>query len=99
MEAGATQEPPLESRVRAGFSLKRRNIVIRSINPTTEEMLAEFEEFTPERFDTVLIKTQHAFEHWNRTSFDERTTLMGLPVSFLRQHKKRLAGVCISDLC
>ena len=48
---------------------------IRSINPTTEEMLAEFEEFSPEQVDAVLSEAQHAFEQWHRTSFEKRAAL------------------------
>ena len=44
MGAGATQKSQLELRERFGICLRRRNMVIRSINPTTEEVLAEFEE-------------------------------------------------------
>jgi len=73
-------------------------MVIRSINPTTEEMLAEFEEFTTEQVDAVLSKAQHAFEQWHRTSFDERAALMRRAVSFLRQHKERLAGLITAEM-
>jgi len=33
-------------------------MVIRSINPTTKEVLAEFEESTPQQVDTVLREAQ-----------------------------------------
>jgi len=46
-------------------------MVIRSINPTTEEVLAEFEEFTSDYIDTVLKEAQRAFCQWRRTSFEE----------------------------
>jgi len=73
-------------------------MVIRSINPTTEEMLAEFEEFSPEQVNAVLSKAQHAFEQWHRTSFEKRAALMRRAVSFLRQHKERLAGLITAEI-
>ena len=37
-------------------------MVIRSINPATEEVLAKFEEFSPEQVESVLREAQQAFE-------------------------------------
>jgi succinate-semialdehyde dehydrogenase / glutarate-semialdehyde dehydrogenase len=73
-------------------------MVIRSINPTTEEVLAEFEEFSPEQVDTALSEAQQAFGQWHRTSFEERAALMRRAVSFLRQHKERLAGLITAEM-
>ncbi len=73
-------------------------MVIRSINPTTEEALAEFEEFTPEQVETVLREAQQAFGQWRRTSFEERAALMRRTASYLRQHKERLAGLTTAEM-
>lgn len=73
-------------------------MVIRSINPTTEEVLAEFEEFTPEHIDTVLREAQQAFGQWRRTSFKERAALMRRAASYLRGHKERLAGLITAEM-
>src|SRR5258708_20051934 len=71
---------------------------IRSINPATEEVLAEFEEFSPKQVDTVLREAQQAFGQWHRTSFEERATLMRSAASYLRQHKQRLAGLITAEM-
>src|SRR5258708_13152500 len=71
---------------------------IRSINPATEEVLAEFEEFSPKQVDTVLREAQQAFGQWHRTSFEERATLMRSAASYLRQHKERLAGLITAEM-
>src|SRR6266849_3652398 len=84
--------------LREGICLRRINMVIRSINPATEEVLAEFEEFTPEQVDTVLREAQQAFGQWHRTSFEERAALMRSAASFLRQHKERLAGLITAEM-
>jgi succinate-semialdehyde dehydrogenase / glutarate-semialdehyde dehydrogenase len=61
-------------------------------------MLAEFEEFSPEQVDAVLSEAQHAFDQWHRTSFEKRAALMRRAVSFLRQHKERLAGLITAEM-
>src|SRR6266516_5116352 len=73
-------------------------MVIRSINPTTEEALAEFEEFTPEQVETVLREAQQAFGQGRRTIFEERAALMRRTASYLRQHKERLAGLTTAEM-
>jgi succinate-semialdehyde dehydrogenase / glutarate-semialdehyde dehydrogenase len=66
-------------------------MVIRSINPTTEEVLAEFAEFTPEQVDTALKEARQAFIQWRNTSIEARTTLMRYVATFLRQQKEPLS--------
>ena len=73
-------------------------MVIRSINPATEEVFAEFEEFSPEQVDTVLKEAHQAFEQWRRTSFEERAALMRSAASYLREHKERLAGLTTAEM-
>src|SRR5260370_26659948 len=73
-------------------------MVIRSINPATEEVLAEFEAFSPEQIDAVLREAQQAFRQWNRTSFEERAALMRRAASYLRQHQERLAGLTTAEM-
>jgi succinate-semialdehyde dehydrogenase/glutarate-semialdehyde dehydrogenase len=73
-------------------------MVIRSINPATEEVLAEFGAFSPEQIDAVLREAQQAFRQWNRTSFEERAALMRRAASYLRQHQERLAGLTTAEM-
>jgi succinate-semialdehyde dehydrogenase/glutarate-semialdehyde dehydrogenase len=73
-------------------------MVIRSINPTTEEVLAEFAEFTPEQVDTALKEARQAFIQWRNTSIEARTTLMRYAATFLRQQKERLAGLITAEM-
>ncbi len=63
---------------------------IRSINPATEEVLAEFEEFSPKQVDTVLREAQQAFGQWHRTSFEDRE--MRLDRRFLCRARRTLPG-------
>lgn len=69
-----------------------------SVNPTTEELLAEFEAFTPEQIDTALSEAQQTFKQWRNTSFEERAMLMRRAASCLRQHKQRLAGLITAEM-
>ncbi len=73
-------------------------MVIRSINPTTEEVIAEFASFTPEQIDTALHEAHQTFREWHSTSIEERATLMRRAAVFLRQQKERLAGLITAEM-
>ncbi|HEY7833571.1 MAG TPA: aldehyde dehydrogenase family protein, partial [Ktedonobacterales bacterium] len=60
---------------------------MQSINPATEAVLAEFDEFTPEQVDEALDQAHGAFSAWRETSFDERAALLRRAAAYLRAHK------------
>jgi succinate-semialdehyde dehydrogenase/glutarate-semialdehyde dehydrogenase len=47
-------------------------VTIQSVNPATEEPLADFDEFTAAQIDRALDAATDTFEHWRRTSFARR---------------------------
>ena len=51
-------------------------MALRSINPTTEEVIQEFDELSAEAIEQKLALAQSTFETWRNTSFEERATLM-----------------------
>ncbi|HEY8491741.1 MAG TPA: NAD-dependent succinate-semialdehyde dehydrogenase [Dehalococcoidia bacterium] len=69
-----------------------------SINPATEEILATFDEFTPQQVDQALEQAARAFDAWRRTSFQERSRLMRSAAAYLRQHQARLAGLITAEM-
>ncbi|MBO0778158.1 MAG: NAD-dependent succinate-semialdehyde dehydrogenase [Ktedonobacteraceae bacterium] len=73
-------------------------MTIYSINPATEEVLAEFNEFTPEQIDMALREARQAFEHWRTTSFEERAEPVRRAATYLRQHKPRLARLITEEM-
>src|SRR5881628_3125980 len=71
---------------------------IRSINPATEELLAEFEPHTEVEVDRALEEARRAFRSWRSRSFAERSTLMRAAAVDLRREKARLAGIITAEM-
>ena len=69
-----------------------------SINPATEELLASFEEFSPEQLDEALDRAAAAFQDWRRSWFAERRGLMAKAASYLRERKETLAGLITAEM-
>jgi succinate-semialdehyde dehydrogenase/glutarate-semialdehyde dehydrogenase len=62
-------------------------MTMQSINPTTEEVMATFEESTPEEVDRALAQARAAFARWRTTPLEERARLMRRAAANLREHK------------
>jgi succinate-semialdehyde dehydrogenase/glutarate-semialdehyde dehydrogenase len=60
---------------------------LKSINPFTNKLLQEFEEFSEEEVEKILAESAEAFEKWRRTDFRLRKSLMG-----------KVAGLLIRDV-
>jgi succinate-semialdehyde dehydrogenase/glutarate-semialdehyde dehydrogenase len=74
------------------------NRPIRSINPATEEVLAEFAPTAPEQIDRVLDRAHNAFRGWRDVSFAERSLALRQAAAYLRQHRSRLAGIITAEM-
>jgi uncharacterized protein (DUF2164 family) len=70
-------------------------MAIRSVNPATEEVLATFEEHTPEQVEEALQRATTAFRDWRKVPMAERSRLMHRAADYLRQHKERLARLTL----
>lgn len=73
-------------------------MAMRSINPTTEEVLASFQEFPQGRVDRTLDGAAATFQTWRRTSFAERSRLMNAAATYLREHKPWLARLITLEM-
>lgn len=71
---------------------------IRSINPTTEEVIQTFESYPQRQIDTLLEQAHNAFYHWRATSFAERSSLFKRLASYLRDHQTRLAMIATREM-
>ena len=71
---------------------------IESINPATEEVLATFDATTPEQIDRALSAAQDAFRRWRATTFAERAALTRQAAAYLRQQRRRLAGIITAEM-
>src|SRR5207247_10622690 len=79
-------------------TMTARGGAIESINPATEEVIATFEQFTPEQVDHALAEADAAFGDWRRHSIGERSTAMRRAAELLRSRKERYAGLITAEM-
>jgi succinate-semialdehyde dehydrogenase/glutarate-semialdehyde dehydrogenase len=73
-------------------------MTLKSINPATEEIIASFDEFTPEQTDQVLAEADKAFCEWRQTSVAERARLARQAAEVLRTRKDHYAGLITAEM-
>src|SRR5262249_29669494 len=73
-------------------------MIISSINPATEDVLAEFQAMAPEQVDAILDQTRATYRQWRQTSFEHRAGLMRQAGIYLPQHKARFAGLITAEM-
>jgi succinate-semialdehyde dehydrogenase/glutarate-semialdehyde dehydrogenase len=66
-------------------------MALQTKNPATEELVATFDELTPEALESKLALADSAFKSWKKTSFKERADLMKKLGTYLREHTEELA--------
>jgi succinate-semialdehyde dehydrogenase / glutarate-semialdehyde dehydrogenase len=71
---------------------------MKSINPATEEVIAEYPEHTPTQIETILESAQKAFEQWRLTSIGERGSLMSRAAAVLRERRDALASLMTAEM-
>jgi succinate-semialdehyde dehydrogenase/glutarate-semialdehyde dehydrogenase len=71
---------------------------VESVNPTTEEVLAAFDPFTPEQTERALADTEAAFQVWRRAPFSERTRVLRRAGALLRERKARYAALMTAEM-
>ncbi len=71
---------------------------IQSINPLTNEVIREFEEYSDARIEEVLQKADATYYQWRKTSFREREKLMHAAAEVLRKNKNRYAQTMTDEM-
>src|SRR6266850_845077 len=79
-------------------TMTARGGAIESINPATEEVIATFEQFTPEQVEQALAEADAAFRIWRRHSIGERSAAMRRAAELLRSRKERYAGLITAEM-
>jgi succinate-semialdehyde dehydrogenase/glutarate-semialdehyde dehydrogenase len=69
-----------------------------SINPATEEVIAEFALHSDEYIEEALEASTHAFAQWRTTSFDKRAELMKSASDVLEQESDEVAMMLTSEM-
>jgi acyl-CoA reductase-like NAD-dependent aldehyde dehydrogenase len=73
-------------------------MAIRSVNPTTEEELARFEEHTPADVDRALARAWDAREAWRDTAVGSRAGRFAELAAYLRHERPRLGGLLTAEM-
>src|SRR5919202_5852822 len=73
-------------------------MVMQSINPTTEEVVQSFEEFSSSQVDQALQQAHDGFQVWRRTSFGERAEKVQAIARALRAQKERWAALIVAEM-
>lgn len=74
------------------------DIVLRSINPTTEREIARFEEDPPGVIESKIEHVATAFRSWRKATFEERGALMHCAASSIRAHQDRLSQTLVEEM-
>ncbi|RME67906.1 MAG: NAD-dependent succinate-semialdehyde dehydrogenase [Verrucomicrobia bacterium] len=72
--------------------------MFQSINPATDEILAEYPEMTAADTRRVLRLATAAFTHWSRTDFAERSALLNSVAEHLRSDPDPLARLATLEM-
>ncbi len=73
-------------------------MTIRSINPATEETIAEFAEHAPEQVEQMLAAAARASHDWRRTPLDERARLLRATAAHLRAARPHYAALITAEM-
>jgi len=73
-------------------------MAMRSVNPTTEEELARFEEHTPEDVERALARAWEARATWGDTPLSARAARFAELAAYLRHDRPRLAGLLTAEM-
>lgn len=71
---------------------------IESINPTTEEVLARFDEFTAAQTAEAVTQVAGAFREWRASGLAERGGPLRRAAGYLREHKERFARLVTLEM-
>ena len=71
-------------------------MIFKSINPFTQEVIAEYESLTNAALNKKIALAENAFNKWKKTSFQERAEMMQKLANILRENKQKL-GLLITN--
>ncbi|GBD12479.1 Succinate semialdehyde dehydrogenase [NAD(P)+] Sad [bacterium HR24] len=73
-------------------------MAIASVNPATEEVLATFDEHSPQQVEAALERAWEAYRDWRRLPIERRGELMRAAARRLRQEKDRYARLITLEM-
>jgi succinate-semialdehyde dehydrogenase/glutarate-semialdehyde dehydrogenase len=73
-------------------------MTLKSINPYTNRLIEESEEFSSEYISELISRSSEAFKTWKKTQFNDRNTLMKKLSGLLRNNTKLYAGTITEEM-
>jgi succinate-semialdehyde dehydrogenase/glutarate-semialdehyde dehydrogenase len=73
-------------------------MAIQSINPTSEEVLATFDELSPSQVEQAIAAAHTAWRSWSHTPVAEKERLIRGVASYLREHKPRFSRLITLEM-
>ena len=73
-------------------------MILRSVNPFTNKTVKEFEEYSDEKVNNILIQSAGSFEDWKKTSLEVRGSLMLKVAGLLRKNTNEFAGSVTAEM-
>ena len=71
---------------------------MQSINPYTNQIIAEYREYSASEVEEIISEVDRAFHSWKQTSFGERAVCMKNLQAKLLEKKEELAGIIVSEM-
>ncbi|NWF50558.1 MAG: NAD-dependent succinate-semialdehyde dehydrogenase [Ignavibacteriaceae bacterium] len=72
--------------------------MIASINPATEEIIAQYSEMSPDEIETILQAAQKQQENWKKIHLTKRSELMKNAANVLRKRKDELSRLMTLEM-
>lgn len=73
-------------------------MALKSINPYTNKVIDEFEEFSDEQLEDAIAKSEEAFNEWKRTTFEYRKKLMLEVANLLTESADQLGKTITEEM-
>ncbi len=73
-------------------------MTLQSINPTTGELFATYEEWPTEKAQDVVRKVHRDYVAWRRTGFDRRASLMRNAAGILNDNARQYAKLMAEEM-
>ncbi len=73
-------------------------MLLKSINPTNGEVIAEYPEYTAEQVNTIITCVNSSFKSWRKTALHERMNCLKRLANKLEEKKELLAGIITSEM-
>jgi succinate-semialdehyde dehydrogenase / glutarate-semialdehyde dehydrogenase len=71
---------------------------MKSINPATEQVIAEYPDHTPAQIEQILASAESAFSKWRTAPLQDRALLMTQAASLLRRKRDELAILMTAEV-